>query len=178
MQIMGIDILPAELPVESSEFFSKALYPYVKKMVQTSPKTSLNELPPLLRNATIADQGQLMDPYKGLLKSSAAATRTTSTATYNDKKTVLLLGSGMVAAPLVEHLVKRPDVNIVVGMSLVALEANNLVYTHKNLFAASNMTEEADALVRHYQNAESAPLDISNHQELSRLVSKADVVVR
>ena len=30
---MGIDILPAELPVESSEFFSKALYPYIKEMV-------------------------------------------------------------------------------------------------------------------------------------------------
>lgn len=112
MQIMGIDILPAELPVESSEFFSKALYPYIKDMVQCSPKTPLEKLPPLLRNATIADQGQLMDPHKGLLKSKAAST---STATYNDKKTVLLLGSGMVAAPLVEHLVKRPDVNIVVG---------------------------------------------------------------
>lgn len=34
MQIMGIDILPAELPVESSEFFSKALYPFVKEMVR------------------------------------------------------------------------------------------------------------------------------------------------
>lgn len=32
-----------------------------------------------------------------------------------NKKTVLLLGSGMVAAPLVEHLINRPDVKIVVG---------------------------------------------------------------
>ncbi|KAK4513899.1 uncharacterized protein ATC70_005906 [Mucor velutinosus] len=156
IQIMGIDILPAELPVESSEFFSKALYPYIREMVQSSPKTPLDKLPTLLRNATIADQGQLMDPHKSLLKSTAAAATSTRSATYNDKKTVLLLGSGMVAAPLVEHLVKRPDVNIVV---------------------ASNMAEEADALVRHHHNAESAPLDISNHQELSRLVSKADVVV-
>jgi alpha-aminoadipic semialdehyde synthase len=31
---MGIDILPAELPVESSEFFSKALYPFIKEMVR------------------------------------------------------------------------------------------------------------------------------------------------
>lgn len=120
MQIMGIDILPAELPVESSEFFSKALYPYIKDMVQSSPNTPLDKLPTLLRNATIADRGQLMDPHKGLLKPSAtAANAASSTATHNDKKTVLLLGSGMVAAPLVEHLVKRPDVNIVVGMSLV-----------------------------------------------------------
>lgn len=31
---MGIDILPAEFPVESSDFFSKALYPFVKEMVR------------------------------------------------------------------------------------------------------------------------------------------------
>jgi hypothetical protein len=40
------------------------------------------------------------------------------------------------------------------------------------------MSDEANALVKNFKNAESAPLDISNHQELSRLVSKADVVVR
>ncbi|CEP17880.1 hypothetical protein [Parasitella parasitica] len=148
IQIMGIDILPAELPVESSEFFSKALYPYIKEMVQSSPNTPLDKLPPLLRQATIADQGKLTEPHKGLLSSRAA--------THNNKKTVLLLGSGMVAAPLVEHLAKRPDVNVVV---------------------ASNMADEANALVRNYTNAESAPLDISDRLELSRLVSKADVVV-
>jgi alpha-aminoadipic semialdehyde synthase len=37
------------------------------------------------------------------------------------KKTVLLLGSGMVAAPLVEHLSKRPDVNIVIGNIFIAV---------------------------------------------------------
>ncbi|KAI8640529.1 Saccharopine dehydrogenase-domain-containing protein [Parasitella parasitica] len=148
IQVMGIDILPAELPVESSEFFSKALYPYIKEIVQSSPNTPLDKLSPLLRQATIADQGKLTEPHKGLLSSKAA--------TNNDKKTVLLLGSGMVAAPLVEHLVKRPDVNVVV---------------------ASNMADEAKALVENYSNAESVPLDISNCQELSRLVSNADVVV-
>lgn len=33
IQIMGIDILPAELPIESSSFFSQSLYPYVKELV-------------------------------------------------------------------------------------------------------------------------------------------------
>jgi alpha-aminoadipic semialdehyde synthase len=34
IQVMGIDILPAEFPVESSEFFSNALYPFIKEMVK------------------------------------------------------------------------------------------------------------------------------------------------
>lgn len=42
---------------------------------------------------------------------------------------------------------------------------------------ASNAMEEAKALVSGYSNAESVPLDISNHQDLTRLVEKADVVV-
>jgi alpha-aminoadipic semialdehyde synthase len=82
--------------------------------VESSPNTPLDELPPLLRNATIADQGKLTESHKGLLGSN-----TSTVSTFNDKKTVLLLGSGMVAAPLVEHLAKRSDVNIVVGMQIM-----------------------------------------------------------
>lgn len=37
--------------------------------------------------------------------------------------------------------------------------------------------EEAQALISGYSNAESVPLDISNHEALTRLVKKADVVV-
>lgn len=33
IQVMGIDILPAELPIESSEHFSKVLYPFIKDLV-------------------------------------------------------------------------------------------------------------------------------------------------
>lgn len=42
---------------------------------------------------------------------------------------------------------------------------------------ASNVMTEAQALISGYPNAESVPLDISNHQDLARLVEKADVVV-
>ncbi|RCI02392.1 hypothetical protein CU098_010347 [Rhizopus stolonifer] len=154
IQIMGIDILPAELPVESSEHFSQALYPFIKEMVHNSSNPPLDHLSPLLRNAVIADKGNLTSPHqslKELLPSSSKITKNGS-----DKKTVLLLGSGMVAGPLVEHLAKRNNVNIVV---------------------ASNVVQEAKALVAGHANAESVPLDISNYTALTNLVSKADVVV-
>ncbi|KAI9355755.1 Saccharopine dehydrogenase-domain-containing protein [Pilaira anomala] len=151
IQIMGIDILPAELPISSSEFFSKALYPFVKELVESEPNVSLEQLSPLLRGATMTDKGRLTKDYEGLKKHLPK-----SVSHGTQKKTVLLLGSGMVAAPLVEHLMNRPDVKIVV---------------------ASNVAEEAKALVTGHLNAESVPLDISNHQELSRLVENSDVVV-
>ncbi|KAI7906802.1 Saccharopine dehydrogenase-domain-containing protein [Cokeromyces recurvatus] len=153
VQIMGIDILPAEFPVESSQLFSEKLYPYIKEMiVNTTSNTSLQDLPSVLQNATIANVGKLTKPHEGLKEFLPSKT----TPNGNGKKTVLLLGSGMVAGPLVEHLARRPDVNIVV---------------------ASNVLEEAKALTANYNNAETALLDINNHGELSRLVSLADVVI-
>ncbi|KAG1500868.1 hypothetical protein G6F46_003999 [Rhizopus delemar] len=151
IQVMGIDILPAELPIESSQYFSEKLYPFIQQMVTQPANIPFDQLPTLLRHSTITDQGKLTEAHQGLqnlLKHNNAHGV--------QKKTVLLLGSGMVSAPLVEHLARRPDVNIVV---------------------ASNVTEEAKALVSNYYNVESVPLDISNHQHLSHLVAKADVVV-
>ncbi|KAI8331437.1 Saccharopine dehydrogenase-domain-containing protein [Choanephora cucurbitarum] len=152
IQVMGIDILPAELPVESSQFFSDALYPFIKDMVHQSADAPLETLSPLLRNAAITDKGRLSEAHQGL----RACLPSSSKITKNGKKTVLLLGSGMVAGPLVEHLARRNDTHLVV---------------------ASNVVEEAKALVAGYTNASVVPLDLSQLSELDRLVSKADVVV-
>lgn len=112
----------------------------------------LEQLSPLLQEATIADKGKLTKPHtnlKDLLPKK--------TITNNDKKTVLLLGSGMVAAPLVEHLSKRKDTNIVI---------------------ASNVLEEAKTLSAGHNNVECVFLDISDHNHLNDLISKSTVVVR
>ncbi|KAI8992221.1 Saccharopine dehydrogenase-domain-containing protein [Pilobolus umbonatus] len=154
IQVMGIDILPAEIPLESSQYFSSKLYPLVKEMVGQAPYPPSEELSPILRNAMITDQGQLTAEHAHLLSSTNKLNH--PEVRLNNKKTVLLLGSGMVSAPLVEHLAKRPDVHLVI---------------------ASHVPEEANALVSHLSNAEAIPLDISNHEGLSSLVSKADVVV-
>lgn len=67
---------------------------------------------PLLREATIADGGKLTENHQALKKLLPSSNKTSHGV---EKKTVLLLGSGMVAGPLVEHLMNRPDVKIVVG---------------------------------------------------------------
>lgn len=45
------------------------------------------------------------------------------------------------------------------------------------MHAASNAMEEAKALISNHKDAESVPLDIADHQSLTRLVEKSDVVV-
>jgi len=34
VQIMSVDILPSELPMESSQHFSDSLYPFIKELVR------------------------------------------------------------------------------------------------------------------------------------------------
>ena len=44
VQIMSVDILPSELPMESSQHFSDSLYPFIKELVSIdsfSPLVSL-----------------------------------------------------------------------------------------------------------------------------------------
>lgn len=36
VQIMSVDILPSELPMESSQHFSDSLYPFIKELVSIS----------------------------------------------------------------------------------------------------------------------------------------------
>ncbi|KAG9123804.1 hypothetical protein FRC07_013912 [Ceratobasidium sp. 392] len=72
------------------------------------------------------------------------------------KKTILLLGSGMVARPAVEVFLGRKDVRLVV---------------------ASNNPAEARALVQNNPNAEVVSLDVSDRGRVAELVTRADVVV-
>ncbi|ORX56155.1 hypothetical protein DM01DRAFT_1320289 [Hesseltinella vesiculosa] len=143
IQVMGIDILPAELPRDSSQYFSEKLYPHLKEMIQ--PGKSSKEWSSTLTGAMIADEGKLTSGHEGLNKFLP-----------KDKKKVLVLGSGMVAGPLVDHLTRRKDVHMVV---------------------ASNVLQEAQKLVAPHDNAEAVLLDIGNQEQLQSSIEQADVVV-
>ncbi|CAG8520244.1 11028_t:CDS:10 [Dentiscutata heterogama] len=60
-QIMAVDILPTEIPLESSEHFSRSLYPFMKDLINGTIDNS-----PVLSNATIAKDGQLMGAHTKL----------------------------------------------------------------------------------------------------------------
>ncbi|CAJ0857661.1 5576_t:CDS:10 [Entrophospora sp. SA101] len=150
-QIMAVDILPTEIPLESSKHFKNN---------------------PVLSSATIAKDGKLMDRHKNLynllpkstINSTSTATATASTetgakkVTINNhiKKKILLLGSGFVAKPFVDYLSAKNDLDLVI---------------------ASNAKEEAIALTHGNPNIQIVNLDVNNKQDLSGLVERSDVVV-
>ena len=69
---------------------------------------------------TQAGSSRQMDPTSTAYKNSAGATGTSLLK--EKKKTVLLLGSGLVAGPAVDVFVARGDVDLVIGMFLSSPE--------------------------------------------------------
>lgn len=66
--LMTVDNLPAEIPVESSEWFSKSLMPLVPKLFETDYSKSFEQLNliPELKNACVVYNGELTPNYKYL----------------------------------------------------------------------------------------------------------------
>jgi len=64
--VMPVDILPSELPRESSIAFSDALFKYVKAIAQADYNVSFDklELPMPIKRAMILHKGELTDDYK------------------------------------------------------------------------------------------------------------------
>ncbi|KAI8872471.1 hypothetical protein GQ42DRAFT_174340 [Ramicandelaber brevisporus] len=156
VQIMSIDNLPTELPLESSQHFSSSLRPFIKEIVNNNFDHTV------VRRAIITENGKLKPQHEHLTellashKKGADAAATAASSTVSTGKRVLLLGSGMVARPLVEYLLRRPEVNITI---------------------ASAATGEAEALAAGRKNASVVHLDVSSESAVADLVSKHDVVV-
>ncbi|KAJ1915090.1 hypothetical protein IWQ60_008570 [Tieghemiomyces parasiticus] len=163
VQILGVENLPAELPLESSRFFSHSLMPLMPELIRGNYDHTI------LRNATIAADGQLLARHSHLAAGlkrlntgtppPAAATTTTSKparVTSNEVRRVLLAGSGMVAKPLVEYLTRSGRFEVTV---------------------ASNNTAEAASLAQQLPRTQSAPLDVADETKLAALVAQADAVV-
>ncbi|KAJ3270540.1 hypothetical protein HDV01_007743 [Terramyces sp. JEL0728] len=147
IQIMSIDNLPTEMPLEASEFFSEALFPVVAQMAKN------NFTHPVLTRASITDSdGKLVGKHEKLAKFVEKHAH----ATVVDPKKVLLLGSGFVAKPLVDFLLRNKGYSVTI---------------------ASNMKQEALRLSDNRPNAPVVPLDVSNKQQLGELVKSHDIVV-
>jgi alpha-aminoadipic semialdehyde synthase len=139
---MSVDILPASIPLDASKSFSSALEPYLTNLIgHIRMPTFDGTLPPDLERATIASGGVLADKHQWLqpsvdefrkarrleetpsnetqLKSvEPCEIETTTTATgHTRKKRILMLGSGMVAAPAVDFISQRSDVELIIGIS-------------------------------------------------------------
>ncbi|KAL8291280.1 hypothetical protein RQP46_002258 [Phenoliferia psychrophenolica] len=149
-QISSIEILPSQLPLDSSTHFSAAIMPYVASLLRDPASAEPNEEAKGLRRATIVEGGKLTEKFTGLyelLKKSERVER---------RRKVLLLGSGLVAGPAVKVISSRSNIDLII---------------------ASNAIESAEALAAPQAHATAVFLDAGDQAGLETLVKDADVVL-
>jgi alpha-aminoadipic semialdehyde synthase len=68
--ISGVDHLPAEFPVTSSEYFGDKIFPYVKNIASSDMTKPLEEqnLLPEIQRAVITDHGKLTPSHEYIFK--------------------------------------------------------------------------------------------------------------
>lgn len=124
VQMMSVDILPASLPFDASQHFSKALLPYLESVIKQYTSGTHDEYASALERATIAEEGRLIDQHEWLQvavdKFYTQGTKASATD-YQEivppvKKKILMLGTGMVSGPAVDEIAKRSDVQLMIGM--------------------------------------------------------------
>ncbi|XP_067420389.1 alpha-aminoadipic semialdehyde synthase, mitochondrial isoform X1 [Emydura macquarii macquarii] len=153
----SIDNLPAQLPIEATEYFGDMLFTYIEEMLLSDGSQPLESqnYSPVVRDAVIASNGSLTDKYKYIQK--LRESREYSRSLTKDKKRVLLLGSGYVSGPVIEYLTRDPNVEITAG---------------------SVMKEQLGQLTKKYNHVTSVHMDVIKHEDkLSSLVKKHDLVI-
>lgn len=105
--VCSIDNMPTQLPRESTDLFSELLYPYAYDIMQSDAAKSLESqnFSKTVMNAVIASNGQLTPNFAYIndLRETNSRSRHKATSSQSEKH-VLVLGAGMVSAPLVEYL--------------------------------------------------------------------------
>ncbi|XP_065498878.1 alpha-aminoadipic semialdehyde synthase, mitochondrial isoform X1 [Caloenas nicobarica] len=168
----SIDNLPAQLPIEATEYFGDMLFPYIEEMLLSEGSDPLESqnYSSVVRDAVIASNGSLTAKYEYIQKlreNSCPENLETSFPrgfleyaqflNMGNKKRVLLLGSGYVSGPVLEYLTRDSNVDITI---------------------ASVMKEQLEQLTNKYSNVTSVHMDVLKHEEeLSSLVKKHDLVI-
>lgn len=148
--MMTIDNLPAQLPKDSSSHFSDILTPILKKMIKSK------KVPEVIERATIMKDGVLVKRFENLQIGSASPSFA-KTSTDQNKK-ILVLGAGYVAKPAIDYLSRSQKNNVMVGTN--KLDKNAL-----------SMSEGKP-------NVSVIEIDISNTEELEKLIANNDIVLR
>ena len=200
--VSSIDILPTELrqPLleramlhadrgiasDASTHFSECIMPYVRQLALEEKDAEINDS---LRNATIVDNGELLETHRWLSAkvdrwqgeqkvASGAQVEGQSNVRHARKRKVLLLGSGLVAGPAAEALASRSDIEVVHGALHSAWMAIHPSQTDSPECAASNDAISSSLLNRTYANSNSLVLDVTDETATSEAIANADVVVR
>ncbi|XP_063621559.1 alpha-aminoadipic semialdehyde synthase, mitochondrial [Cydia splendana] len=156
--VCSIDNMPTQLPRESTDFFGDLLFPYAEDIMKSDASRPLEEhnFSPVVQGAIITSNGKLTPPFEYINELRSSNNRSRHKVEGDDRQnSVVILGSGLVAAPVVEYLAKEKNISVTI---------------------ASQVKEEADALAERY-GVRSAYLQADDDAALRAMVSRARLVV-
>ncbi|XP_037034075.1 alpha-aminoadipic semialdehyde synthase, mitochondrial isoform X1 [Bradysia coprophila] len=159
--VCSIDNMPTQLPRESTDLFAEVLYPHTYDILRSDAKKPLENHTfsyPIF-SSIVASNGKLTDNFQYIseLREQNTRSRHKSEVSHEGKKRVLILGAGMVSAPVVEYLHRDGKLHIT---------------------ACSHLKEESDKLAQRYPGVQSAYLNVTeNLNHLRTLCEDSDVVI-
>nr|XP_046249994.1 alpha-aminoadipic semialdehyde synthase, mitochondrial [Scatophagus argus] len=154
----SIDNLPAQLPIEATEYFGDRLFPYIWEMLPSDATRPLDEedFSPQVRDAVITSNGVLTPKFEYIEKLRERREKA-QIMMKTGMKRVLLLGSGYVSGPVIEYLTRDERTQITV---------------------ASVMLKQAEELAAKYPNTIPIMLDVRSQEgHLDSLVKDHDLVI-
>ncbi|XP_021922979.1 alpha-aminoadipic semialdehyde synthase, mitochondrial isoform X2 [Zootermopsis nevadensis] len=161
--VCSIDNMPTQLPRESTDFFGDLLYPFAFDILQSDATQPLenHNFTPSVAGAIIASNGKLTPNFQYIQELRLANRCSRHKVSGSDgeapARRVIVLGAGMVSAPLVEYLHRGNNLNITV---------------------ASALKDEADAVAGRYPGVEPVLLDVVERPDLlQELVATGNLVV-
>uniref|UniRef100_A0AAZ3R7T9 Alpha-aminoadipic semialdehyde synthase, mitochondrial n=1 Tax=Oncorhynchus tshawytscha TaxID=74940 RepID=A0AAZ3R7T9_ONCTS len=154
----SIDNLPAQLPIEATEYFGDRLFPYIWEMLPSDATRPLEEedFSPQVRDAVITSEGKLTPKFE-YIEDLRERSEQAKIMKRSGMKRVLLLGSGYVSGPVIEYLTRDPGTQITV---------------------ASVLLTQAEELAGKYPNTIPVMLDVTSQEgHLESLVKDHDLVI-
>ncbi|KAH6904845.1 Saccharopine dehydrogenase-domain-containing protein [Coprinopsis sp. MPI-PUGE-AT-0042] len=171
VKMMAVDILPASIPLDASQHFSKVLGPYLESLVTSSSKpsdsSSSSTFEPrekgaenleALDRATIARHGSPRTTTRVASSEESKSKDAKKQKGSAKRKNILLLGSGMVAKPTVDMIAERGKVDG--GVRLVI---------------ASNALHELQSLAAPHPDVSYRMVDMSNPSTYIHLIREAEL---
>lgn len=148
----SIDNLPAQLPIEATEYFGDRLFPYIWEMLPSDATRPLEEeeFSPQVRDAVITSNGVLTPKFEYIEKLRERREKA-QIMKKSGMKRVLLLGSGYVSGPVVEYLTRDEGTQVTVA-SVLLRQAEELAATYPNtipvMLDATSQEGHLDSLVK------------------------------
>uniref|UniRef100_A0A672GZR3 Saccharopine dehydrogenase (NAD(+), L-glutamate-forming) n=1 Tax=Salarias fasciatus TaxID=181472 RepID=A0A672GZR3_SALFA len=140
----SIDNLPAQLPIEATEYFGDRLFPYVWEMVRPEPSLFLLVQAVITSNGVLTPKFEYIEKLRERREKAQILKRT-------GMKRVLLLGSGYVSGPVVEYLTRDERTQVTVA-SVLLKQAEELAAKYPNTIPvtldAGSQEGHLDSLIR------------------------------